>query len=150
MLIFLDIDGVMIPAKSWKSPEMLDDGFPAFSGAATHALRQLISNNVTIMLTTSHKSNFTIQEWVSIFKNRGIEIPALRTLPENKTMINRKDELIRWFNQNPVEEDFLIIDDDSSLNDLPSDLKKYLIQPSPLIGLSEEHLRELNFMITTK
>jgi hypothetical protein len=150
MLIFLDIDGVMVPAKSWKSPEMLEDGFPAFSFTATHALRQLISNNVTIMLTTSHKSNFTIQEWMTIFKNRGIDIPVLRTLPENKTMISRKDEILRWFNQHPNEEDFLIIDDDSSLNDLPSNLKKYLIQPSPLIGLSEEHLKALNFTVTVK
>jgi hypothetical protein len=150
MLIFLDIDGVLVPAKTWKSPEMLDDGFPAFSGAATHALRQVIANNVTVMLTTSHKSNFTIQQWHSIFKKRGIEIPLLKSLPENKTMLSRKDEILKWFNQNPFEEDFLIIDDDSSLNELPSNLKKYLIQPSPLIGLSEEHLRELNFMITTK
>ena len=31
MLFFLDIDGVMVPAKGWKSPEFLDDGFPAFN-----------------------------------------------------------------------------------------------------------------------
>ena len=31
MLLFLDIDGVMVPAKGWKSPELLNDGFPAFS-----------------------------------------------------------------------------------------------------------------------
>jgi hypothetical protein len=150
MLIFLDIDGVMVPAKSWKSPELLDDGFPAFSVSASLALRQLIANNVTVMLTTSHKSNFTIQQWQNIFKKRGIEIPLLKSLPDNKTMLSRKDELLRWFNQNPIDEEFLIIDDDSSLNDLPLNLKKYLIQPSPLIGLSKEHLSALNFMITAK
>lgn len=150
MLIFLDIDGVMVPAKSWKSPELLDDGFPAFSGAATHALRQLIANNVTVMLTTSHKSNFTIQQWQNIFKKRGIEIPLLKSLPDNKTMLSRKDELLRWFNHNPIDEEFLIIDDDSSLNDLPIELKKHLIQPSPYIGLSEDHLRQLKMMVATK
>jgi hypothetical protein len=31
MLIFLDIDGVMVPAKSWERPVLLKDGFPAFS-----------------------------------------------------------------------------------------------------------------------
>lgn len=150
MLIFLDIDGVMVPAKSWKSPELLDDGFPAFSIPASLALRQLIAKNVTVMLTTSHKSNYTIQQWHSIFKKRGIEIPHLKTLPENKTMLSRKDELLKWFNQNPIDEEFLIIDDDSSLNDLPLDLKKYLIQPSPYIGLSEDHLRQLKLMVATK
>lgn len=150
MLIFLDIDGVMVPAKSWKSPELLDDGFPDFSIPASLALRQLIAKNVTVMLTTSHKSNYTIQQWHSIFKKRGIEIPHLKTLPENKTMLSRKDELLKWFNQNPIDEEFLIIDDDSSLNDLPLDLKKYLIQPSPYIGLSEDHLRQLKLMVATK
>ncbi len=150
MLIFLDIDGVMVPAKSWKSPELLDDGFPAFSVSASLALRQLIANNVTVMLTTSHKSNFTIQQWQNIFKKRGIEIPLLKSLPDNKTMLSRKDELLRWFNQNPIDEEFLIIDDDSSLNDLPIELKKHLIQPSPYIGLSEDHLRQLKMMVATK
>lgn len=150
MLIFLDIDGVMVPAKSWKSPELLDDGFPAFSVSASLALRQLIANNVTVMLTTSHKSNFTIQQWQNIFKKRGIEIPLLKSLPDNKTMLSRKDELLRWFNQNPIDEEFLIIDDDSSLNDLPIELKKHLIQPKPYIGLSEDHLRQLKMMVATK
>jgi len=150
MLIFLDIDGVMVPAKSWKSPELLDDGFPAFSLTASHALRQLIDSNVTVMLTTSHKSNFTIQQWQCIFKNRGIEIPLLKSLPENKTMLSRKEELLRWFNQNPGDEAFLIIDDDSSLNDLPIDLKKHLIQPSPYIGLSEAHLRDFDIVLSRK
>ena len=45
MLIFLDIDGVMVPAKSWKSPELLDDGFPEFSSAATRVLNLIISEN---------------------------------------------------------------------------------------------------------
>lgn len=150
MLIFLDIDGVMVPAKCWKSPELLDDGFPAFSVSASLALRQLIANNVTVMLTTSHKSNFTIQQWQNIFKKRGIEIPLLKSLPDNKTMLSRKDELLRWFNQNPIDEEFLIIDDDSSLNDLPIELKKHLIQPSPYIGLSQDHLRQLKMMVATK
>jgi hypothetical protein len=145
MLIFLDIDGVMVPAKSWKSPELLDDGFPAFSQGACDTLRQIISDNNTVILTTSHKSNFTIQEWKNIFKLRGIEISYLKALPENIGRLSRKDELLKWFNLNTIEEEFIIIDDDSSLNDLPLNLKKHLIQPSPFIGLSENHLKEILF-----
>ena len=143
MLIFLDIDGVMVPAKSWKRPELLDDGFPAFSQGACETLRQIISENNTVILTTSHKSNFTIQEWKNIFKHRGIEISDLKALPENTCRLSRKDELLKWFNLNTIDKDFLIIDDDSSLNDLPLDLKKHLIQPSPFIGLCESHLKEI-------
>ena len=38
MLLFLDIDGVMVPAKGWKSAELLEDGFPVFSTKATEIL----------------------------------------------------------------------------------------------------------------
>ena len=143
MLLFLDIDGVMVPAKGWKSPELLNDGFPEFSSKETIALQQLISDDDTIMLTTSHKTNFSIEEWKSIFRNRGIHTNKIERLPENIDNLNRKDEIVNWFKVNNTKENFIIIDDDTSLNDLPDYLKAHLVQPSPLIGLTEEHLLKL-------
>lgn len=139
MLFFLDIDGVMVPAKGWQRPELLNDGFPAFSSRATAALQRLISEAVTVMLTTSHKSKFSIEEWINIFKNRGINIEKIKSLPENHSNLSRKDEIVNWFNINNVDEHFVIIDDDRSLNELPVFLKEHLIQTSPYIGLTEEH-----------
>jgi 3-isopropylmalate dehydratase small subunit len=139
MLFFLDIDGVMVPAKGWKSPEFLNDGFPAFSSRATSTLQSLISEETTIMLTTSHKTKFSIEEWKSIFKNRGINIEKIKALPENFNNLSRKDEIVNWFNVNDVNEDFVILDDDKSLNELPDFLKESLVQTSPYIGLTEEH-----------
>jgi hypothetical protein len=143
MLFFLDIDGVMVPSKGWKSPEFLNDGFPAFSVKATNALQSVLSDDVTIMLTTSHKSNFSIQEWIDIFKNRGINIDKIKTLPQNSDNISRKDEIINWFNINKIDEYFVIIDDDKSLNELPHFLKVNLVQTSPQIGLTEEHTKAI-------
>lgn len=143
MLFFLDIDGVMVPAKGWKSPEFLNDGFPAFSSKATNTLQSLISDDITIMLTTSHKAKFSIDEWKSIFKNRGINIEKIKSLPENFNNLSRKDEIVNWFNVNNVDEDFVIIDDDKSLNELPDFLKENLVQTSPYIGLTEEHLEAI-------
>lgn len=143
MLLFLDIDGVMVPAKGWKSPELLNDGFPEFSPKATIALQQLISDDDTIMLTSSHKANFSIEEWKCIFRNRGIHTNKIERLPDNIDNLNRKDEIVNWFKVNNTEENFIIIDDDTSLNDLPDYLKVHLVQPSPLIGLTEEHLVKL-------
>jgi hypothetical protein len=140
MLIFLDIDGVMVPAKSWKSPDLLSDGFSVFSSKAITALQRLISEDVTIVLTTSHKSNFTIEEWKNIFRNRNINIENMKSLPDNVKNLSRKDELVNWFNNNKIQEDFIIIDDDKSLNELPLFLKANLVQTSPYIGLTEEHL----------
>jgi hypothetical protein len=146
MLIFLDIDGVMVPAKGWKSPEFLNDGFPAFSVKATNTLQSLISENVTIMLTTSHKAKFSIEEWKSIFKNRGINIEKIKSLPENLKNLSRRDEIVNWFNGNNVDEDFVIIDDDKSLNELPNFLKDNLVQTSPYVGLTEEHSKTIKSM----
>ena len=139
MLFFLDIDGVMVPAKSWKSPELLNDGFPAFSSMATRTLQNLISEKDTVMLTTSHKSNYSIEEWKTIFSNRGINIKRLKTLPHNLDNLSRKDEIVNWFNANNVREDFVIIDDDKPLNALPQFLKKHLMLTSAQVGLKEEH-----------
>ncbi len=139
MLFFLDIDGVMVPAKGWKSPEFLNDGFPAFSNKAVRALQNLISKEVTVILTTSHKAKFSNEEWKNIFRNRSINIEKIKSLPENFNNLSRKDEIVNWFNVNNVKEEFVIIDDDKSLNDLPDFLKKNFVQTSPQIGLTEEH-----------
>jgi hypothetical protein len=143
MLVFLDIDGVMVPAKGWKAPELLQDGFSMFSNKATSALRNLIAEDDTIILTTSHKSNYTVDEWIDIFSTRGINIKNVECLPTNLNHLSRKDEIMNWFSTNTPSEDFIIIDDDKSLNDLPSSLKEYLVQPFSHIGLTEELLQNV-------
>jgi HAD domain in Swiss Army Knife RNA repair proteins len=147
MLFFLDIDGVMVPAQGWKSPEFLNDGFPAFSSKATLVLRGLISEEVTIMLTTSYKSKFSIEEWKNIFKNRGINIEKIKALPENFNNLSRKEEIVNWFNVNNIDQNFVIVDDDKSLNELPDFLKENLIQTSPHIGLTEEHSESIKSIL---
>lgn len=150
MLFFLDIDGVMVPAKGWKSPEFLNDGFPAFSKKAIQTLQKLISEKDTVMLTTSHKSKFSIEEWKNIFKNRGINVEKMKTLPANISNLSRKDEIVNWFSGNSVDDNFVIIDDDKSLNDLPDFLKDNLIQTSSHVGLTEEHYEPIKFVSQIK
>ena len=147
MLIFLDIDGVLVPAKGWQSPEMMKDHFPAFSKEAVRVLRDLITEAVSVILTTSHRAGFSIEEWKAIFKNRGITIANLSTLPNNQENHNRKNEIEHWFRLNTHEERFIIIDDDKSLNDLPDYLKQRLILTNPLVGLREEHLDRIKAWI---
>jgi hypothetical protein len=139
MLILLDIDGVMVPACSWKRPEFLEDGFPTFSTRAINALQKIISvKGADIVLTTSHKNSYSLAEWKSVFERRGLNISNISRLPSNSLEMGRKDELLQWYHKNPNIESFVIIDDDKSLNDLPNSLKENLIQPSPMVGLTEE------------
>jgi len=138
MLLYLDIDGVMVPANSWRRPEILEDGFPVFSTKAAKSLDRIISNSsADIVLTTSHKYKYTIPEWNNIFIRRNIRINKISRLPRNTNHLNRKDELMNWFTINHLNSNFIIIDDDKSLNGLPKRLKDRLIQTSGSIGLTD-------------
>ena len=138
MLIYLDIDGVMVPASSWRKLEILGDGFPEFSSRATDALNKIVlATNADIVLTTSHKHSFTIEGWIEIFKTRGVIVNKVSRLPQNTTNLTRKEELLRWFTLENSFEKFIIIDDDKSLNGLPENLKNRLIQTSGSVGLTD-------------
>ena len=138
MLIYLDIDGVMVPASSWRKLEILGDGFAEFSQRATDALNKIIlATNADIVLTTSHKHSFTLEGWIDIFKNRGIIVNNVSRLPPNMTNLTRKQELLEWFTDENSSEKFIIIDDDKSLNGLPEILKNKLIQTSGSVGLTD-------------
>ena len=139
MLILLDIDGVMIPATSWRPSEILADGFANFSNRAIYSLQKIISDTgATILLTTSHKSKYTISEWENIFKVRGINAKIDR-LEENVDSLSRKEEVINWFLSTQTSENFVILDDDKSLNGLPEYLKEKLVLTSGTVGLIAEH-----------
>jgi hypothetical protein len=148
MLIFLDIDGVMVPAKGWQRPELLSDGFPVFSLNAVNALKKLITKGTTIILTTSHKSRYNVKEWKAIFSKRGLNNFKLEKLNENIDNLNRKEEVINWFASNKLPTEFIIIDDDTSLNDLPLYLKEKLILTKPLIGLNERDIEGLGYLLS--
>ncbi len=152
MLIFLDIDGVMVPARSWQRSEILEDGFVAFSSKAVQVLKEVLSQNTNacIMLTTSHKSRFSHSEWIEIFQRRGLNVNQLNSLVENTELLSRKEEILNWFNTNEIQEDFIIIDDDKSLNDLPKFFKDRLVLTSSLVGLNESHWADIQDIVSTQ
>ena len=151
MLIFLDIDGVMAPAKSWQRPDILEDGFVDFSPKAVRVIQDLISQNAdsTIILTTSHKSRFSLSQWKIIFERRGLNVNKLESLNDNTDFQSRKVEILNWFDSNDIHEDFIIIDDDKSLNELPKIYKDRLILTSSLVGLNESHWADIQNIVST-
>ena len=152
MLIFLDIDGVMAPAKSWQRPDILEDGFVDFSSKAVTVLQDILAQNAnsTIILTTSHKSRFSLSQWKIIFERRGLNVNKLESLNDNTDFQSRKVEILNWFDSNDVQEDFIIIDDDKSLNDLPTFYKDRLILTSSLVGLNESHRADIQDIVNTQ
>ena len=152
MLVFLDIDGVMAPAKSWQRPDMLEDGFVQFSTKATRVLQDLLDQftDSTIILTTSHKSRFSLSQWRAIFERRGLRVNEIKSLNDNTDFQSRKDEILNWLDSNDVQEDFIIIDDDKSLNNLPKSYKDRLVLTSTLIGLNEGHWAQIQAIVNTE
>ena len=152
MLIFLDIDGVMAPAKSWQRPDILEDGFVDFSSKAVSVLQDLLDQftDTTIILTTSHKSRFSLSQWKIIFERRGLNVNKLESLNDNTDFQSRKIEILNWFASNDIHEDFIIIDDDKSLNDLPTFYKDRLILTSSLVGLNESHWAVIQDIVSTQ
>lgn len=138
MLLLLDIDGVMVPTTSWKPTEILSDGFANFSAKAIDNLQYIINTTgATILLTSSHKSRYSNSEWEQIFKRRGITTTVTKLEP-NSNNLNRKEEILRWFTKTVISEPFVIIDDDKSLNGLPSYIKDKTIITSGTVGLTSD------------
>ena len=152
MLVFLDIDGVMAPAKSWQRPDILEDGFVDFSSKAVSVLQDVLAQNPnsTIILTTSHKSRFSLSQWKIIFERRGLNVNKLESLNDYTDFQSRKVEILNWFDSNDIHEDFIIIDDDKSLNDLPTFYKDRLVLTSSLVGLNEIHRADIQDIVNTQ
>lgn len=140
MLILLDIDGVMVPANSWKKPEFMEDGFPMFNLKSVKALQRIISEtNASVVLTTSHKTKYKVSQWKDLLKSRGINPKRVQRLSTNSLYVSRKDEILEWYLKKHVpNEEFVIIDDDKMLNGLPENLKGNLILTSPSVGLTDD------------
>lgn len=135
MKVFLDIDGVMVHGISSKKLLFEDDGFYKFNPSAIEYLNEIAP--LEIILSTSHRFTYSLEEWETIFINRGIkfsEITRIETPVDNS--ISRKDEILNWIETNDLScSDILIIDDDKSLTGLPRDSRYHLILTNPYTGL---------------
>lgn len=136
--ILLDIDGVMIPARPWQNHQIDSDGFGIFNRLSVIYLNDIISNveKPEIILTTSHKNKFTINQWCDIFLNRGVTKIKISKLETDSMEIPRIEEIRSWYLKNE-NENFIIIDDDKGLNDFDNKFKdKYLVLTNSTIGLN--------------
>ena len=103
------------------------------------ALQKIINQtNAIIVLTTSHKFRYTLDQWKSIFLLRGLEIETIERLEDDRYFLTRKDELLNWLDRFKTFPEVIIIDDDTSLNNLPDSIKDKLIQPYTSIGLTND------------
>lgn len=141
MIILLDIDGVLVTTPIWKPTEQLSDGFMKFNESATENLANLFKQtNASVILTTTHRINFDETKWKEIFRTRGLHFHTISKV-NNKTSIDqlgtRATEIKEWVEQFGKNENYVIIDDDVSLNGLPENIKERWVSTKPLVGFDK-------------
>jgi hypothetical protein len=135
--ILLDFDGVMIPSKPWNPVNLMSDGFYEFSTSAIYNLNQIVKETgAEIILITSHKTSYTNSEWIRIFETRDI-LGNVSRLDDDLIHSKRLNEVLNWCELNKSDK-FVILDDDKSLNDLPTTIKNHLVLCDSGIGLTIE------------
>ena len=141
-LLILDLDGVLITNPSWKADRIHSDGYSEFNKSCVENLNRLLSLvEFDIWLSSTRRTKKTLNEFNLIFKNRGIKKDIIGFVPEYTFCKNRKEEIIKFLTE-INKSNFLIIDDDKSLNGLESGLRKNLILTELTKGFNSEKLKE--------
>jgi hypothetical protein len=145
-IILLDIDGVMVTTPSWQSVELMPDGFMKFNDRAVKNLKELFrQTNAELILTTTHRVSFSEERWLEILKVRDLHVRSVAKLNDRRELSqlpDRATEISEWFEQGGKNTNFVIIDDDSSINKLSDELKTHWVQTKPLIGFDEASLQQ--------
>lgn len=141
-VLFLDLDGVLITTPSWRKDEMDTDGYSKFNSKCVENLNTLLETQYfEIWLSSSRRKNKTQQEFNELFSLRGITGNIAGFLPIHKERVSRKEEIETFIKENQITE-FLILDDDKSLNGLEVKLKQNLVLTKNLNGFNSEKLFE--------
>lgn len=121
----MDLDGVLITNPSWKADTMAEDGYSDFNPSCVEHFNSFLSQlpPFEIWLSSSRRANKTLQEWNGIFERRGVKAQLTGLLPTQVTNASRLEEVLAFVGSVDGNS-YIIIDDDSSLNDLPSEPKQ--------------------------
>lgn len=145
MKILLDFDGVMVTTPTWQTVEQLEDGFMAFDEHCIDNLAKVLSmTSADIVLTTTHRIHYNEKQWRQILYHRGIITNNVSKVNDASTfadLLIRCREVLEWVAANP-NENFVIIDDDKSLRDLPDDIKNIWVETEfhqGLTAVASEH-----------
>ena len=140
--LFLDLDGVLITTPSWQSDKIDKDGYSQFNSKCIFKLNELLNTKkFQIWLSSSRRKGKTLEEFNKIFSNRKIDCEIYSFLPIYDDCVNRKDEILKFITERNIV-NFIILDDDKSLNSLEQEHKKNLILTDNMIGFTDKELRK--------
>lgn len=141
-LLILDLDGVLITTPSWKNDCIHEDGYSDFNVECVTNLNILVATfDFELWLISSRRKGKAIEEFNVIFSNRGIGIKIAGYVPMYHKRMSRREELEQFLILGNYD-DFVIIDDDKSLNGLPAKWKQRLVSTETMIGFNKDKLQE--------
>lgn len=154
MKILLDFDGVMVTTPTWQTVKHLDDGFMAFNGDCVKNLAEILAlTQADIVLTTTHRIHYDEEIWRQLLQNRGLFTNQITKVSQAKTFAElsiRCNEVIEWVNANH-NENYVIIDDDKSLRELPTAIKERWVETEFHKGLTiDNKLRALDILLESQ
>lgn len=152
MTILLDIDGVMETTPPWRRPELAEDGFMCFNKrAATNLSLLLTATGAHVVLSSTHRVNFSIGTWKQIFYARGIDVNVISKIDSQISLDHKKtraEELLKWINNPDSDNNYVIIDDDSSIHALPESIKEHWVKTNTLIGFDDScRIKAMNILL---
>lgn len=143
-IIFLDIDGVLINIfPPWRADEVDEDGYSKFNEALTANLQSLLGfkPDLKIVLSSSRRIGKDLGRLEAIFAFRGIKGRLIDKIPDpGETYLSRAQEISQYIDKHRVN-NFLIIDDDKSLLQLPEGYQKGVILTNYRDGFNEDCLK---------
>ena len=140
-VIILDLDGVLITTPPWRSDEFEIDGYSKFNSMAIDNFNMLIeclNFECELWLISDRRRGKSLEQFNEIFKTRNIK-KSIDGLVPVYGHITRREELEKFISENEFD-NFLLIDDDSSLEGLHD--KGPWIKTKSLIGFGIEELNE--------
>ncbi len=146
-VIILDLDGVLITTPTWKADEMDFDGYSAFNKKCVENFNVLTQNlDCELWLSSTRRMNKTLQEFRKIFSNRNLKKEITGFLSTTDYQTPRIKEIESFLKDEAID-NFLILDDDSSLHNLEEKYKKFWVQASLLVGFNSEKLEKAKQII---
>ncbi|MGI4874518.1 MAG: HAD domain-containing protein [Janthinobacterium lividum] len=146
MVVLLDLDGVLITTPPWRPLEIQADGFFKLNEKAAANLAGILTQTqAAVVLTTSHRINYSVEQWREILQTRGINPASITKINDCRTvadMADRATEIAEWVSRQPAELNYVVLDDDLSLHDLPAAIRQRCVLTKPLLGLDADATRQ--------
>lgn len=141
-VVILDLDGVLITTPPWRQDELCEDGYARFKTDAVDNLNFLLSEaDAELWLISGRRKRKKLEEFNEIFKSRNILKELSGMVPAYEDWIPRIEEFKRFLSEQEID-NFLLIDDDSSLDALDQEHKTFWVKPHSMIGFSDNKLNE--------